>query len=154
MARVVDGQDHVLRQQLRVAEQSVHVLHPAARHARRVQRVDPVVDAVLADILVDDRVHAREISDAGVVVCEVRVVVEVREVEHLEEALQKDLAGGCDGNIAVLCAEQTVGTEHRVVVTGAARFAAGGEIVGAHIGQHADQPAHQARFDMLSTAVA
>ena len=57
-------QHHLLRQHLRVAEDRAEVGHPAARHSRAVQSVDPVVDRVFADARADQRVDRVPVPEA------------------------------------------------------------------------------------------
>ena len=105
MARMLNSKQQVLRQELRILKQRVHVLDSAAGDTSGIQCVDPVVDTILTNLLVDDGVSALEITDPRFVVGEVWVVIEMSKVKHFEESSQKHLASRRDCYVAILGTE-------------------------------------------------
>ena len=95
--RMVDRDLHLLVTDLRIVEYFRQAHHAAARHACGVQHVDPVLDRLLADPRVDDRVDRRAPLEALGIGAEFGMVAQVRQTERVEE-LEIDLS--LDGAIA------------------------------------------------------
>ncbi len=71
--RVLGLDHHVARRGLRVGERLRDVVHRAARHAGRHQRVDPLCGGARAEQLVERRQQLAAVGEAGVHRCVARV---------------------------------------------------------------------------------
>ena len=78
--RMLDRDAHLLVTDLRVGEHFRQAHHPAAGHAGGVQRVDPMLDGLLADRRVHERVDLRAPLEAIGVGTEVGMIAQVRQV--------------------------------------------------------------------------
>lgn len=124
---VIDLDDHLTRQRLRVAERLQHVVNGPARHTLLVQRRQPMRPRPGAEALAEDRLELLQVRHAVGAGDEARIGGELARVERFQHQQPMLLVGAADHEPAVGGLEGLVRRVERMGRAHRARRGARGE---------------------------